>query len=310
MPFVSLHTEGQVSHGTNEPRKHRVVVRIKLAYWLACVSVLVCGCADLSSIKRFTSASADSANYTRLVKDYVQSAERLKEYEPANQGAVLEKTIAERKAQEAPLLGLFKGVQEYMNALGALASDQLISYDESMSGVVDGLKATKLIRDDEAEALGSLGKLLAAAVTDGYRQDRLKVIIRQANPHFQRVASALAKIVKQDFVASLDTEKDAANLYFQTVIEKARHAPPQDAAIELVKESWRKRIDELDRKREACLVYAAAIEKIGLGHQTLYDHSNQLSSDQLLSAMGSYGTSIAQLMNQVEQLPFTYGTYR
>jgi len=265
-------------------------------------ALLVSGCADLSNIKKFAATSADSAGYTSLVSDYEKSAERLKGYEPPEQAGQLDKTIAERKAQQKPLLDMLHGIQEYMNAVGSLASDQLVSCDKSLTNVSDALKATKAVGTNQADAFEALSALLARAATDAYRQDKLKMIIRDANPHFQKVIQAMTDIVSKDFVASLDAEKIGVDKYYSDIIETAKRAPPQDAAIELVKESWRQRVDDIEAKRQACEAYAKILETIGKGHQALYDNADHLSSTELLSTIDAYATAVSQSFNKLKQL--------
>jgi len=264
--------------------------------------VLLASCADLSNIKKFAAASADSASYTSFITDYEKSAERLRGYEPPEKAGELDQTIKDRTAQQKPLLGLLQGVQGYMNALGALASDQVIAYDTNLTAVGDGLIATKAVSSNEADAFVALTKLLARAVTDGYRQAKLKAVIREANPSFQTVVQALTNIVGKDFVASLDTESAGVDEHFKEVVESATHAPPQDASIELVRQLWQQKIDDIATKRQACLVYVKALDTVAKGHQALYDNVDKVTSSELLSTIDSYGTSVSQLLAQIKQL--------
>jgi len=87
---------------------------------------LVAGCADLKSIRKFADSAADTASYTGLTADYIGGPARMKGYEESpERKAELEKESAAREKQEKALLGLHRGVQDYMNAIGALASDDL-----------------------------------------------------------------------------------------------------------------------------------------------------------------------------------------
>lgn len=267
-----------------------------------CAVLLSPGCANLTNIKKFATASADSGNYTTLVTDYEKSAERQKAYERPDLAAQLDKTIQTRKAQQKPMLDLLQGIQGYMNAIGSLASDQLVSYDKSLSTVSDSLKQTQLLTTNQADAFDALTKLLATAATDAYRQSKLKAFIREANPNFQSVVEAVTNIVGKEFVASLDDEETATEKYFDDVVETAKRKPPQDAAIELVTETRQQRIAEIDTKRQACAIYVQTLVTIGKGHQALYDHVDQLSSAELLSTIDSYGTSISQLLAKLKQL--------
>jgi hypothetical protein len=271
-------------------------------YLLGACCLLISGCADLASIKKFSAISADSAGYTSLVSDYPKSAQRLQRYEDSNVRAQLDPVIQKRNSQEQPLLALHHGVQDYMNALGSLASDDLISYDTSLDSVSDGLKQTGALTANEADAFGALMKLLAKAATDAYRQHQLKSIIQEANPHFQRIVAGMTNLVLGAFVSSLDNEKNGVSTYFKTVVTAADKQPPQGAAIELVNEVWQQRLDDIATKRDACIAYAQTLDEIAKGHQALFDHANDLTSDQLLSTMNLYATAVSQAFAAVNKL--------
>lgn len=276
-------------------------LKILLSVSLAAI-VLFTACADLKSIRSFADTSADSAGYTSLSGDYLKSIEREKLYQPESQHAHLENIIQMRKAQQPALLGLHKGISEYMSALGALASDETVSYDKSLDSLAGDIKKTKIIKDNEADAFISLTKFISKAATDLYRQKKLKQLISESNNDFQLVIAAMSGIVGTDLVSSLANESVAVDKYYKNIVTIAANAPPQQAAVELVNDKWKERQNELEAKKQACTLYAKTLEKIGKGHQLLFDNKDKLPSKQLLDSIKSYGKEVSAIYKQIKEL--------
>ncbi|MCR4289673.1 MAG: hypothetical protein NUV86_05365 [Candidatus Scalindua sp.] len=280
-----------------QTRRLRMFLPVSLA-----AAVLLSACADLKSIRKFADISADSAGYTSLSADYPKSIERQKRYQEEKYHAQLDKEFQRRKAQQPALLALHKGVEEYMSALGALASDELISYDKSVDSLAGEIKKAKLIDDTKADAFASLTKLIAKAATDSYRQRKLKQLIGDSNKDFQTVIGAMSDIVGQGFVSSLDNEEVAVDKYYKEIVTIADKAPPQQAAVELVKEKWRGKKDEVEAKKQACSIYVKTLKTIGQGHQLLFDNKDKLSTKQVLDSINSYGKEVSDLYKKIKDI--------
>ena len=264
------------------------------------ILVFLSACADLQSIRQFADASADSVGYTALSKDYSQSMERLKRYQDNN--TMLDKAFQTRKAQQTALLALHKGVEKYLHALGALAADELISYDASVDSLAAEIKKAKLIDDSKADAFGSLTKLVAKAATDLYRQRKLNQMIGEANTDFQTVITALRDIVEKDFTSSLDNEAATIDKYYKEIIILSKKTPPQHAAIALLMEKWQEKSDAVKEKKQACNLYAKTLKTIGEGHQMLFDNKDKLSTKQVLDRITAYSKAVSTLGSQIKEL--------
>jgi hypothetical protein len=264
--------------------------------------VFFSSCGDLKSIRKFADASANSAGYTSLTADYPKSLERQKRYQEEEYHAEVDKEFQERKAQQPALLALHKCVEEYMSALGALASDELVSYDKSIDSLAGDVKKAKLIDDSKAEAFASLTKLIAKAATDLYRQRKLKQMINDANKDFQVVITAMIDIVGKDFTSSLDNEATAVDKYYEEIKTISEKAPPQQAAIALLKDKWQEKKDEVEAKRQACVLYVKTLKTIGDGHKLLFDNKDKLSTKQVLDSINTYGKEVSALYKQIKDL--------
>lgn len=195
-----------------------------------------------------------------------------------------------------------------MSALGELASDDIISYDKSLDGMSEKIGTIKdkdgnqVFKKDQIAAVGALSKLLFKAARDAYRQAQLKEIIESSNNDFQIVIAALKQYIAIGYIESLNNEKVAVDKYYTTVIETAKRNPPQQAAIELVLDKFIERKDAIDTKMKAAESYIKILNKIGEGHQFLYNKRADISSEQLLATINAYGKDISTLYNAVKEL--------
>jgi hypothetical protein len=262
---------------------------------------LLAGCADLKSIRKFADSAADTASYTDLTADYIGGPDRMKQYqESEDRKAELAKESAAREKQEKALLGLHRGIQDYMNAIGALASDEVISYDASLQKLGNEIKATKMISDPEtADAYQGIARILLKAATDGYRQKKLKQLIDEANAPFQKVAGALKELVGGAYLLSLTNEMEVLDLYYKDVV---RQAQANDPGTEMVKDTWRTKREELEKREKACVTYAATIGKIAEAHQALFDNKDKLNVKVTLDMISSYSQDLDDLKKKIKQL--------
>jgi hypothetical protein len=180
----------------------------------------------------------------------------------------------------------------------------LISYDKSLDSLAGVIKNAKLPSFDakQVDAFTALTKVIAKAATDGYRQRELKRLIMESNSDFQLLVAAMTNIVGTDYVASLENERVAADKYYKEILMISEHAPPQQASIQLVKESWQNIQSNITAKKQICLLYVETLRKIGDGHQLLYDNRDTISSKQVLDSIYTYRNDIEGLFKAINEL--------
>jgi hypothetical protein len=261
---------------------------------------LLAGCADLKSIRKFADSAADTASYTDLTADYIGGPDRMKGYEETKERQdELEKESAAREKQEKALLGVHRGIQDYMKAIGALASDEVISYDQSLKNLGDEIKGAKLMSDSKVDAYQGIARILLKAATDGYRQSKLKDLIGEANEPFQKVAGGLKELVGDAYVRSLNNELEVLDIYYKDVVKQA---PANDPGTEMVKENWRTKREDLEKRKKACLTYAETIGKIAEAHQELFNNRDKLNVKLTLDMISSYSQDLDDLKKKIKQL--------
>jgi hypothetical protein len=265
---------------------------------LLLVAVFLVGCVDLSAIRRFADQAAETASYSELTHFYIGHYDRISRYRDAENSTTLAQDAEKRQKQEQPLLGLQRGLVEYLNALAELASDRAITYDQSLKGLTDELKDSKLLSDSRADAFQSISTLLAKAATDGYRRKKLKEFITRGNAPIQKVIDGLTNIVGKDFVRDISSERKEIEGYYKEIIKRS---PENDPSRELVRDKMLTVTDQLRAQEQACAAYVAAMAKIAQAHQELYDRRDRLANQETLTLLYSYGQEVVALRQKLRQ---------
>lgn len=265
---------------------------------LLMVLVLTQGCANLGAVREFANISTESAQYTKLVNDYVEWPTSQKRYQPPDQYDLWDRIARDRAAQRERLLLRHALIEEYMDALGRLAADEAVAYDKELDALGNAVKENKFAETKEADAFTAIAKVLVKGVTDHWRQQRLKELIATSNEPFQVVVHSLRVIVEKGFAGDLLDEKAAVQSYYRTLIRES-----QDKAGIAALEEWRDlHLAAIDTRAKAIQSYAGILKKIGEGHQRLYDGRNDLSKELLLRDISRYSKDLKLLFNTIRTL--------
>lgn len=268
------------------------------AFPLLAVLALAAGCANLTAIREFANISTESAQYTKLVDDYVQSPIRQKQYRPLREHEALDRIKTERAALQERLLLRHGLIEEYMDALGRLAADEAVVYDKELDALGSAVKEKKFVEAKEADAFATIAKVLVKGVTDRWRQKQLKELIATSNGPFQAVVESLRIVVESGFRGDLLNEKVAIQSYYRTLILESG-----DKAGIAALEEWRDlRLSAVEVRAKAIESYAKILKKIAEGHQKLYDGRNDLSKELLLRDMSRYSKDLKLLFNTIRNL--------
>lgn len=268
------------------------------AFPLLAVLVLAAGCANLTAIREFASISTESAEYTRLVTDYVESPIRLKRYQSASRHDRLDRDAAARAAQRDRLLLRHRLIEEYMDALGRLAADGAVTYDKELDHLGNAVKERKFTDAKEADAFSVIAKVLVKGIADRWRQKHLKELITTSNEPLQVVVESLRVAVEQGFAGDPLREKEAIRQYYDDLVLESR-----DKAGIAALEEWRDlRLTEIDTRARSIESYAQILRKIAQGHQQLYDGRDDLSKERLLHEMSRYAKDLRTMFAAIRNL--------
>ena len=281
---------------------HRVTARSSVhPQWaitllMGLVLISAQGCADLKPIQDFAALSADSAEYTTLVNDYIDSPQRQKRYQPENRHANLDRMIQERADQKPALLLRHTVIEKYMAALGALAADEAIDNSEEISQLANALETQVGTSSKETKAFGKIAGILTKVVSDRWRRGQLRDLIEQSNEPVQEILGSLQQIIAEGFQGDVEIEQAAMRNYYTTLTMESTD-PAGKAALQ----EWQEfRLAKLTDRGESIQRYSTLLQSIAAEHQQLYDHHKDLTNPDLLKHIGKKAKDLRKLLSSIK----------
>lgn len=256
------------------------------------------GCVDLKAIHDFANISAESAEYTTLVDNYVDFPNRQKRYQPTERHAQLDTMAQERQAQKSALLLRHAVIEEYMEALGNLASDEIVDQSEELSQLTSSLQNQAGTSPAETEAFGEMAGILTNAISDNWRKRQLQQLIERSNGPLQTIITSLKKIMQDGFAGDDQNEQFAIQSYYRTKI--AQSTDP--AGIAALMEWQEQREQTVTEHARAIQTYSIVLDEISAGHQKLYDERKDLSAGKLLAQIKQSGKKLQDLYATIKKL--------
>lgn len=238
------------------------------------------GCTSFREVAAFASLSSSASGNSAVVKDYIGAIDRRKQYEPEKFHRELETQKARREAQQAAIGALQQSMTVYMQALGALASGNIRSYDESLEELGERLNKVALLTNAEKDAAYALASLLSRTVTTLYRQHEIRKLIGNGNKPLEDVLAATRRIIGTGIVADLQAEAALVERYYDNFM-LAPGNPDEPVAMALAREARVKALDRVDNKIQAAHRYLSVLDKVARGHQYLYEHLDIIGEHEL-----------------------------
>lgn len=256
------------------------------------------GCVNLKAIQDFANISAESAEYTSLVENYLDSPNRKKRYQPADQHAQLDTRTQERMAQKSELLIRHEVIEEYMEAMGKLAADEIVDQKEELSKLTTALQTQAGRNPKETEAFGKVAEILTKLASDGWRQRQLQSLITQSNAPIQQILKSFQQIVTEGFGGDLQNEEVVIENYYRTLIAQSNDPAGKAALAE-----WQEvRMATLADHSQTIQDYATLLGKISEGHQKLYDGRKDLAKKQLLKQIKQSVKELKDLLKTIKKI--------
>jgi hypothetical protein len=273
-------------------RCKRVFLRFLLP---AALLTAAAGCTNLSAVRDFARLSARSAEASVLVGRYAEFPERQKRFVPEAMHAGLNQESLRRAAQTERILLRHALVEEYMDALGRLSADDLVTYDHEIDALGKAASSGKFIAESDAGAFTAVAKLVFKAAADGWRRRQLRELIAEANAPLLEVIGALRQIVEHGFAGDAENETVAIQKYYQTLIRSS-----QDKAGIAAVEEWRDaRLAEVGERRRTIADYAQALGQIAAGHQMLYERRDDLGGEETLLRINRHTRSLRRFLDSL-----------
>jgi len=276
-----------------------VLLHIRILLSAVLLVAFTQGCAtNLKTIQDFANLSAESAEYTALVDEYVEFPNRQKRYQPPSRHATLDAMAQERATQQSALLLRQRIVETYMHSLGRLAADEIVDNTEELGTLSAALQNQAGTNPQETEAYEKMAGILTKAAIDRWRQRQLQDLIEQANPPIQRILGSLQQIISDGFGGDLQTEEAAIQNYYSTLLMESNDPAGKAALAE-----WKElRTLQVQERAQAVQTYRTVLDKISEGHQQLFDGRHQLDSKQVLEQVKHAVKDLRSLLDAIKKL--------
>lgn len=297
------------------------------------LAVVNSGCVDLSAIRKFAEISTEAGQqFPQLAKDlngscmrrYYYQKIREEQFRPERMPDITNPdptspAMSEARErcgkfteQEKRLIEANAVMVNYLQAMAALAADDLTSFDQSLNGLGNSFTAANVFNEAEVKAVKNLAGLLLTAFTDGYRRKKLKTTIENHNEDVKTLAAALQRIAAQNYILELKNEQGQLRSYYidsirdyadymKRVAAKDGSENKEDSVqnplpVIQVKRQWDEEELDLRNKITAAESYGKIMQNISEGHQKLFDNRNKLNSKETVQIALKYGKAIQPLV--------------
>ncbi|MGD0821922.1 MAG: hypothetical protein ABSA71_14390 [Desulfomonilia bacterium] len=255
------------------------------------------GCTSMEAVQKYASYSQSTIESVKPVaKDFYASCTRTNSFKPLNSHSDCK---TEQEASKA-ILTVSNVLDEYAVALGALAADELVSYDTDIDAMTTEIKGLKVkgLEENKVDAVGSLAKLISKAATSAYQQQQVGNFIRESDTSITTVTETLSSIIEKNYSTAIEMEISAWEDGYKRVERAARTEKPLEWEA-YSKAQWKDRA-ELDAKLNAVKDLAKNIREIGSTHTKLKKDAEKLTGKEVAAFVRSFVEEAKPVIKEVQ----------
>jgi hypothetical protein len=258
-----------------------------------------CGIQDIASVQEFASLTRKAnEKYPALVADFYNSCVRTAEFDtdtiPSRQ-EIADRCDRFQKLQPG-LLAINQVLESYIFALGSLASDQTIVFDDEFKNLSSAVGSLPSARPQQIDAVTSLINFLVSARVDNYRREELAHVIANSNNALQITLKTQKDIFSSDYKRLLLIESDTIDDFYREKLLQLQNNPEK---LLYVRQQWQEEKVLVNQKLSAVNDYLQILEQVGKAHQELYDNRNRLNSAALSQTMLQYTYKLKPLIENL-----------
>jgi hypothetical protein len=265
---------------------------------LLSICLLLPGCASMEAVQKYAEYSQTTMESVRPVaEDFQASCMRANSAKPF---AYISPCRAEQDASKAILM-VANVLADYGAALGALAADELVSYDEEVDGLTGEIKNLKVngVDDAKVDAIGNLAKLIAKAATSAYQQAQVKKFLNESNSSLVSATGTLADVINTHYSQAVALEISAWEDAYRRVERAARDSHPLEWGA-YSKAQWQARAELLE-KLNAAKNLSQSIKEIGDTHTKLKNDANDLTGEEVAAMVKAYVNDATPVIKEAKK---------
>ncbi len=263
------------------------------------VAMMLSSCANLDKINDFAGTADKGAAGFETLSVTFQSicADNYKELDikAGKLNSSKCNCSTEKQADSVDYL-FYKTIEGYLDGLQKLSAGQTTSYNfDSLNTQLTDLK----VPSETAGAYSKLGSILATAITDGYRRNKLKLYIREANPPLQLLLHYLRSNIGTSLAIKLSAYKGKLESDYHDLLNNSNG---RDFEKRQIIEEFYAQNTAIQNQLAELKAYAALLQTVAQGHQQLADNLNKLDKDGLKTMLSGYVSNIRDIRTQIQIL--------
>ncbi len=255
------------------------------------------GCASMEAVQEYAAVTQATVGEVRPVaKDFYASCMRANSYKPFQ----FKKDCQNEEQASRAILLIGSVLGDYGSALGALSSDELVSYDKDIDGLTNEINNLGIssLDEDQVNAVGGLAKFIAKAATSGYQQSQVAKFIQESDEAVGKVSSTLSSIIQSNYTQALSIEISAWKEGYRRVEQETREKRALEWERHAI-DQWKTRA-ELEDKKKAALTLADSIAQIGKTHSQLAKDSSQLTGKEVIALVKRYVKEAKPVIKEIQ----------
>lgn len=265
--------------------------------------LLISSCTNLRHVSDFSgSAKKGLASFESLGYGFEKSCLD-KCFEQSIQKLELNPTCPceqEAKADSATMV-IYQALAAYLDGLNRLSANETARYntkaltDQVASGSFGGITFSP----EQATAYINIGNIIGNAVSNGYRKNKVRQYVSEADPSFQELIRFLEFTLSRNLKGILRNQTSMSQVtYFQL------YKDPSLSAFEKrqVAQEYFSRKQKLEQYGKEIDLYTQMLTKIGAGHRELAENIDQWSLADVKSQLSALAGDLEQLYGYYDKL--------
>ncbi len=257
------------------------------------------GCSSLEPVAEFGKNASVIAGYPDVADDYPAILQRQRLY-GYKDPAVSDEKVALRKRDAQRLREAQKVLEAYARTLGALAADDLISYDREIDALNQSIVDAKLATPAQTKIYAKVAKFGFELATDIYRRNKIRQLITTYNPAIQKATRNLITIVEDGYLMALKDERDYFDKYVSGPANLITGSEENRQNLEglqgIVGVVAKSQDDALEKKKENAKALVKGMRAFAQGHQQLAENINKVSFKETVSVARKYAEQLRDIL--------------
>lgn len=266
-----------------------------------CLAVIVillqASCTSMEAVQKYAvSVQATVGEVRPVAGDFHASCMRANQYKPYDSKKDCTK---EQEASQA-IVKVANVLNDYASALGALASDGFVQYNEDISSLTNELKGQKVdgLNDEKIDAVGSLANFIATAATKVYQQKQVGKFIKESHNSVANVSDILADLLEINYKKAIELELSAWEFGYIEVESISRES--ERAAWEsYAQKQWELKVS-LEEKKNAVAGLAQTVRQIGVTHGKLKKDASNLDAKEVQAFVKNFISEVKPVIKEVQ----------